>query len=217
MAKNRAPRVKTSEVRLSFVHLAEPYKFDPNDANEEGKYSVSAIIRKDDANTLNALKQDYNLAMESGIQKFGEAFKRRATPMIRPQGSNKGILVDCDADDRYKDNADYKGCYIIQAKSKTPAPVYALETGRKQLSTQEIKDLVYSGCYGKVLLNLYPYSNKDTGIAIGLDSVLKTRDGENLGSRVNAMDYFGDDIENAANDLLGGGNDLLGGNDDLPW
>ena len=48
------------------------------------------------------------------------------------------------------------------------------------------------------------------GITCGLDSVLKTRDGESLGGRVNAMDYFGDDLDRAADSLLGSDDDLLG-------
>lgn len=213
-------RVKTGEVRFSFVHLDKAYKFDENDPTEKAKYSISIIIKKTDKATLEALKANYNLAMERGVEKFGEAFKHQRTPIIRPQGSNYGILVDCDKDDRYKDNADYQNCYIMQAKSQTPAPVYAVETGKKQLTPEEIKEYIYSGCYGKVLFNLYPYNaKKTTGIAVGLDSVLKTRDGENLGTRVNAMDYFGEDIDNAADNLLGGdeNDDLLGGSDDLPF
>ena len=47
------------------------------------------------------------------------------------------------------------------------------------------------------------------GISCGLDSVMKTRDGESLGGRVNAMDYFGDDLDNAADSLLDAENALL--------
>ncbi|MDY6281859.1 MAG: DUF2815 family protein [Erysipelotrichaceae bacterium] len=207
--KNPATRVKTSEVRLSFCHLAEPYSYG-NDDQQSPKYSVSMIISKSDSATIAAIRTNYNLAIEHGIEKYGEAFRKKATPLVRPEGSDQGLLIDCDKDERYQEDKDYKNCYILSAKSLTPAPVYAIETGKKQLTPDEIKELVYSGCYGKVLFNFYPYNNRRMGIACGLDSVLKTRDGESLGGRVNAMDYFGDDLNSAADSLLGSDDDLLG-------
>lgn len=207
--KNPATRVITSEVRFSFCHLAEPYSY-ADDGQQTPKYSISMIIRKDDTHTLEAIKKNYEEAIQRGIEKFGESFRRKATPLVRPVGSDSGLLVDCDKDERYEGDADYKNCYILQAKSITPAPVYAVETGKRALSAEEIKSIVYSGCYGKVLFNFYPYNNRKMGIACGLDSVLKTRDGESLGGRVNAMDYFGDDLNSAADSLLGSDDDLLG-------
>lgn len=206
--KNPATRVKTSEVRFSFCHLAEPYSY-ADDGQQTPKYSLSMIIKKADGNTLAAIKKNYEEAIQRGIEKYGESFKRKATPLVRPVGSNSGLLVDCDQDERYQEDSDYKGCYILQAKSLTPAPVFSIETGRKQLTPDEIKEYVYSGCYGKVLFNFYPYNNRQMGISCGLDSVMKTRDGESLGGRVNAMDYFGDDLDNAADSLLDAENALL--------
>lgn len=207
--KNPATRVITSEVRLSFCHLAEPYSFGSDD-QQTPKYSVSMIISKTDSATLAAIKANYNQAIEHGIEKYGEAFRKKATPLVRPEGSDSGLLIDCDKDERYQEDKDYQNCFILTAKSLTPAPVYAIETGMRQLKTEEIKDLVYSGCYGKVLFKFYPYNNRKMGIACGLDSVLKTRDGESLGGRVNALDYFGDDLDRAADSLLGSEDDLLG-------
>ena len=78
--------------------------------------------------------------------------------------------------------------------------------------TLEDQELVYSGCYGKVTLNLYPYSKAgNTGIGVGLNNVLKTRDGDNLGGRVSGevdfADEFNDDTSfpgfSEEEDLLG--------------
>lgn len=194
---NTATRVKTGEVRLSYCHLDEPHAFDEN---QKAKYSVTLIIKKDDRNTIAQIQKNYEEALQKGIEKFGQGFNRKATPLVRPEGSDKGLLVDCDKDERYAGNTDYANSYILAAKSITPPVVYDFNTkGKTPLTADEIKNEVYSGCYGKVLFNFYPYNaGATTGIACGLDSVLKTKDGESLGGRVNAMDYFAEEFNSAA-------------------
>ena len=50
---------------------------------------------------------------------------------------------------------------------------------------------VYSGCYGKVSLNLYAFNvNGNRGIAAGLGNVQKLKDGEPLGGKSRAEDDF---------------------------
>jgi hypothetical protein len=50
---------------------------------------------------------------------------------------------------------------------------------------------VYSGCYGKVSLNLYAFNvNGNRGIAAGLGNVQKLKDGEPLGGMSRAEDDF---------------------------
>ena len=71
------------------------------------------------------------------------------------------------------------------------------------LTPEEIKDTVYSGCYAKVCFNFYPYSKAQKGIACGLDSVLKMKDGENLGGHGNALGDWEDEIDQAVTDSLG--------------
>lgn len=183
-------RVMTGEVRFSYCHLDEPH------AVEEGqtpKYSVSLIIPKTDTKTLKALEADYKKAIQKGVEKFGQAFSKSPAPFVRQAGSNSGLLIDADADDRYMDNADYKGCYILNPKATTAPTVYQWTAmGPTLINKEEIKDIVYSGCYGRALINCYPFNSKvNKGIACGLDSVIKTKDGESLGGHVNAMDYWG--------------------------
>lgn len=205
---NTATRVKTGEVRLSYVHLDEPHAFDES---QKAKYSVTLIIKKDDKNTIAQIQKNYEEALARGIEKYGQGFNRKATPLVRPAGSDKGLLIDCDKDERYAGNADYTNSYILAAKSVTAPIVYALEKGTTPLTPEDIKSTVYSGCYGKVLFNFYPYNaNVNAGIACGLDSVMKTKGGESLGGRVNAMDYWGDELTAAADSMLGDDYDPLG-------
>ena len=122
-------RVKTGLVRFTFVHLAEPYSF--NDAPNP-KYSVSILIDKSDLNTLETIKENYNEAKQEGIEKFGQMFANKATPLKRKPGTINGLLVDCDADERYMGNTDYKGKYMMTAKAVT-APDVCILSDRKSV------------------------------------------------------------------------------------
>ena len=50
---------------------------------------------------------------------------------------------------------------------------------------------VYSGCYARVSISLYPFNtNGNKGIACGLGNIQKIADGEPLGGRTRAEDDF---------------------------
>ena len=53
------------------------------------------------------------------------------------------------------------------------------------------KEDVYSGCYGRVSMTIFPY-NTDGGIGVtgGLNNVQKVKDGEPLGAHSTAADDF---------------------------
>jgi hypothetical protein len=51
----------------------------------------------------------------------------------------------------------------------------------------------YSGCYARASVNIYAYNNQSKGIALGLNNLMKTDDGEPLGSvQSKAEDDFAD-------------------------
>lgn len=193
-------RVKTGLVRFTFVHLAEPYAY--NDAPNP-KYSVSILIDKSDHKTLETIKENYNEAKQEGIEKFGQMFANKATPLKRKPGTINGILVDCDEDERYMDNTDYKGKYMMTAKAVTAPDVCILSKGVvMKLQPEQIKEEVYSGCYGKITFNFYPYSRTGTGIACGLSNVIKKKDGDFMGGRVSGLTDFADEVEEDDDDDL---------------
>lgn len=87
--------------------------------------------------------------------------------------------------DRPEDEA-YENSMFLNANSKQ-APQVVDKRVQPILDQSE----VYSGCYGNVSITFYAYnSNGNKGIAAGLGNVQKLRDGEPLGSRVNAQDEF---------------------------
>lgn len=156
--------------RLSYAHVWEPDSVNGSDP----KYSVSLIIDKKDEDVVKKIRAVIELAKEEGKGKWGG----KIPPNL------KVPLRDGDID-RPEDEA-YAGSYFVNANSKQ-APQIVDRQVQPILDQSE----VYSGCYARVSVTFYAYnSNGNKGIAAGLGNIQKLRDGESLGSRVNAEDEF---------------------------
>lgn len=182
------PRI--GEIRLTYAHLDAPWSYSGDEAS--AKYQTGVLIDKNDKASLATIKEDYERAVKDGVERFGTNFKSKATPLFRQPGTSKGLLIDCDQDERYSNDTAYQGHYMLNLKASTAPVVMAIECGKRALNKEEIKDVVYSGCYGYVTFNFYPYSKGMTGIAAGLANVIKTRDGESFGGRNSAQSEFED-------------------------
>lgn len=138
------------------------------------KYSVSAIISKDDKETIEKVIQAIEYVKEKSVQKWGG---RIPTNLRSPLH---------DGDEDKPDNTAFCNAYYINAKSKD-APQIVDENINPITDQTE----VYSGCYGKVSVTFYAYNyNGNRGIAAGLGNVQKIRDGEAIGGQVSAIDDF---------------------------
>ena len=157
--------------RLSYFHGWEPTSI--NGGPE--RYSVSVLIPKDDKETVKAINDAVDAAIEEGIAKFGGKKPNKAAIKLPLR----------DGDTEREDEA-YVGHWFINANSKT-APQIVDKAVKPILD----RDEVYSGCYARVSLNFYAFnSNGNKGIACGLGNIQKIRDGESLGGRSSATDDF---------------------------
>ena len=157
--------------RLSYFHGWEPTSI--NGGPE--RYSVSVLIPKDDKETVKAINDAIDAAIEEGIAKFGGKKPNKAAIKLPLR----------DGDTEREDEA-YAGHWFINANSKT-APQIVDKAVKPILD----RDEVYSGCYARVSLNFYAFnSNGNKGIACGLGNIQKIRDGESLGGRSSAADDF---------------------------
>lgn len=157
--------------RLSYFHGWEPTSI--NGGPE--RYSVSVLIPKDDKETVKAINDAVDAAIEEGIAKFGGKKPNKAAIKLPLR----------DGDTEREDEA-YAGHWFINANSKT-APQIVDKAVKPILD----RDEVYSGCYARVSLNFYAFnSNGNKGIACGLGNIQKIRDGESLGGRTSAVDDF---------------------------
>ena len=157
--------------RLSYFHGWEPTSI--NGGPE--RYSVSVLVPKDDKETVKAINNAVDAAIEEGIAKFGGKKPNKAAIKLPLR----------DGDTEREDEA-YAGHWFINANSKT-APQIVDKAVKPILD----RDEVYSGCYARVSLNFYAFnSNGNKGIACGLGNIQKIRDGESLGGRSSAADDF---------------------------
>lgn len=183
--------VTTGVCRLGYVHLDKPYSMKPGD---EGKYSVQILIPKTDAQTVGALTQEIEKAKEYGL---ANKWNGAAPPNV-PTPIHDG--------DGVKDNGEpygeeCRGCYVMNASASASNKPRVVD-----LNLQDILDPseIYSGMYGRVSVNFYPYNyNGRKGIGCGLNHVQKVKDGNVLGGqKVSAEDAFSDaaidDIADAA-------------------
>lgn len=182
-AKRTGTKVTTGKVRLSYAHLFEPHAIEGN----EPKFSVSIIIPKTDTDTLKAIKEAVNEAKEQGKTKWGGKVPAGLKTPLR------------DGDEERPDDEAYVNSYFLNASSKN----------RPGVVDQNVHDIidateVYSGCFGRLTLNFYPFSaSGNKGVAAGLGNVQKLEDGEPLGGFTRAEDDFDSIEEESEKDFLG--------------
>lgn len=166
--------------RFSYLHAFEPDSIN----GSEPKYSVSCIISKQDKETIEKIKKAVEIAKEDGKSKWGGKIPANLKKPLR------------DGDEDRPEDEAYAGSYFLNANSRQ-APQVVDRQVQPILDQSE----VYSGCYGRVSITFYPYnSNGNKGVAAGLGNIQKLKDGEPLGSRVNAADEF---------EAVGGEDDFL--------
>lgn len=187
---NNSTKVVTGKVRLSYVHVFEPYAFNEGD---EPKYSVVLIIPKSDKATLAKVKRAQEAAVELGIRSKWKSKKPK----------NLGnTLRDGDADESF-DGEEFENSYVLRVSSKQQPGILDEHRNRMLDSTE-----LYSGCYAYVSINFFPYAAMgNNGVSAGLNNIMKAGDAEPLGGRARAEDDFADieavDDGGAYDDLIG--------------
>jgi hypothetical protein len=172
-----ATSVTTGQVRLSYVHLFQPHASQPG---QEPKFSTTILIPKSDVTTM----QRIHAAIQSAIQKGVSGVWGGARP---PQP--KTPLWDGDGVRQNGEpfGPEAKGHWVLTASSKQQQAV--VDANMNPIINQTE---VYSGMYGRVNLNFFPFSNSgNRGIGAGLGPVQKLADGEPLGGRISAEQAFG--------------------------
>ena len=176
--KNPKPtNVITGEVRISYEHLLEPF------SNQQGvppKYSATLLIPKSDVQTRQRIDAAIAAAIQEGPKTKWGGVQLSQPPV--PIHDGDGVRPS----DNQPFGAECKGHWVMTASSKNQPQIVDNRLQSIMDATQ-----IYSGMYAKVFINFFPYASAGKkGIGAGLGPVQKTRDGEPLGSRVNAEDVF---------------------------
>ena len=175
-------KIKDTSVRIGEVRFSYPAVFQPkkNDDGTPSKYGVCIIIPKEDTETVNLVKEAIDAAKQRGkLEKWGGKIPANA----------KSCLRDGDID--REDDEAFAGCYFLNASSRNKPGVKVLEDGVVSDALDE--EDFYSGCYGAVTLDFFPYeSSGNKGVGAGLNNVIKTRDGDRLSGGRSADEDFAD-------------------------
>ena len=183
--------VTTGTVRFSFVHLTKPYSFAPG---AEEKYSATILVPKSDVATKKKIDAALAAATQIGITKKWGGKKPPVLPI--PVYDGDGVRPNGD-----KFGPECKGHWVFTASAKQDRKPEIVDANMNAiLDPSEI----YSGMYGRVNVNFYPYDFAGKkGIGCGLGPVQKLSDGESLGGgAISAAAAFGDGFEDDGDDII---------------
>jgi hypothetical protein len=163
--------------RFSYAYVWKPQ------TNDDGviKYSVKLLIDKKDFSTVKKIKKAMKAAEVTGAAVLK---------------GKKNIQLPLHDGDEKEGDGSTEGMWILNAKSDQ-------QPGIVDKNKEEIIDQreFYSGCYGYASINFFAYNKKgNVGVGVGLNNVMKTKDGPPLSGRGTAESDFSDlEIEDDEN------------------
>lgn len=156
--------------RFAYLNCWRPQQ----QSNGEAKYSLSAVIPKEDTETIELIRKTLEYVAEHSVSKWGG----RIPDKLR--------LPLHDGDVEKTNNPIFKNSYFINAKCKEPPQIVDSEV-QPIINQSEL----YSGCYGNVSVTFYAYNvGGSRGIAAWLCNIQKISDGDPIGQRILAKDEF---------------------------
>ena len=185
MFQNDPCKVLTDEVRLSYVHINEPYA-SPSTPGATPKFSASLLIPKSNTALVEQIKASIRAAAQAAASSQWGGY-------CLPEPTLLSILHDGDgvnnAGKPYGPEA--KGCYVLGASSaQQPQVIRWLFANGTWSKVPAQPQEIYSGMYGQVTIRFYGTNKGGNKMCCGLNNILKTHDGEVLAGRVSAEDDF---------------------------
>ncbi len=178
MANRNPAHVVLTNVRLSYVHLNQPYSIN----GSEPKYSVTVLVPKVPAENRARIDKAIQAATVAARAKYGAAF-----PTTPKTSVHDGDGVRPSDGQPFGDEC--KGCWVFTASSKQQPKI--VDRNRQPIldSTQ-----IYSGIQANISVDFFGYNNpSNKGIGVSLVNVQKIADGEPLGAiRASVNDDFAD-------------------------
>lgn len=157
----------TPEFRASYANVWEPAPT----PNGDLKYSISMIFPKttDLTDIKKAIKQCIVDALGADEKKWPKNLKNP--------------LRDGDTD---RDSPEYADAMFLNAGSKNQPGIVD-----ENVQPMMDRDGFYSGAYGRASINFFYYDkNGNKGVGVGLNNIMKTRDGERFDGKQAAEDEF---------------------------
>ena len=168
--------VRLGEVRFSYAYVFSKRQ---NPDGTPGKYSVCVIIPKSNTEAVALFKQAFENAKTAGKStKWGGKVPAKVQLPLH------------DGDEERPDDPAFEGCYYFNASSQNAPGVRIKDSNGAIVEALDSEDF-YSGCYGAISINMFPYAaSGNSGVGVGLNNVIKLRDGEKLsGGRTADADF----------------------------
>ncbi len=180
---------KATPVRFSFVQVWEPKAVEDN---QPPKFSVQVIIPKSCTDMVEQVKAAIVKATNAGVQK-GLFNKITTQNKDFRQPLRDGDQEAAEAEDGKRDYL--KGAFFFNASAPMDRPPAIVDRFARPIIR---RDDFYSGCYGIIDVNFYPFKFGKGGVAAGLNSIMKREDGERLDGRIPPEEAFASVIDSEA-------------------
>lgn len=170
--------VRLGEVRFSYCNVFSKRQ---NPDGTPGKYSVCVIIPKSNTEAVEMFEGAYEAARAAGkTTKWGGKIPAKVQLPLH------------DGDEERPDDPAFEDCYYFNCSSNNAPGIRVKDESGEVVEALDDGDF-YSGCYGCVTVNLFPYSaSGNNGVGVGLNNVIKLRDGEKLSGGRSADADFAD-------------------------
>ena len=169
----RSEDFKTSEARLSFAQSL--YKARTQKNSTRKKYGCTLIFPKSARADLEA--KVFAVCKDEWGDKALEMIKNKLIKSPFLAGDSKEARSKTTGELHPGMGADV---FFIRVQANEDRPPWVRW---KDKNTQETEATVYSGCYGKAVVNLFAWKNDEGGLGVsfGIQGFQKLRDGEKLG------------------------------------
>lgn len=169
MANQTITKITIGEAQMNFVRVFEPEAFNGGDP----KYSVILSFPQENGELVKKIQDAIDACVE----------KAKTTMYGGKLPKNFKIIELKDGDTDYEKDG-FAGQFTLKASSAYKPEVVKKATvmGKPQLVPITDEEEFYSGCFGYASVSFFAYDNGvSKGVTCGLNSLLKSRDGERLG------------------------------------
>lgn len=185
--KSAKIRVKTPVGRFSYPYFANP---DSGRAESDNKYKGDLLIPKSTWKTDPDAVKLRGAVLECGRKFYGDK-NLELSDFNNP-------FKDTDKLEKYSSSEEIKGNILIRAKTEFPPVVVGPD--KEEMNESEVKK-IKGGDYGRFVVVVYPYSQKEGGITLGLTVVQYQKPGKALGGGAAASLAMIDEMEVDMEDL----------------
>lgn len=178
--KKSETSIRIGEIRFSFANVFEPKRNDNGDGDGDPKYSCQILIPKSNKEALKLIEE----ATAGAVDKGKETKWNGKIPAMLKKPLRDGA-------EKEDDDPTYEGMMFLNCSNKRKPGVQVLDDGMRYEATE---DDFYSGCWGAVTLDFFPYDHKgNKGVGVSLGNCIKLRDDERLaGGGESADNSFSD-------------------------